>query len=142
MEEQRENYRSLQSTCARLIEQWDQRIRQTNMEHELFAYGNREVSQGEKEIASTLMETNSTLRNAVGRGRETADYLGEVLGNLTEQGGKLKTAQRTLMTSAGNLGLSNSVIKMISRREFGDRMLIFGLIAVTLVIMYLAWRFL
>ena len=92
--------------------------------------------------AANLYQEGKTLDGALSSGTQTMEYLETVIGSLHDQGARLKGVQRRLLSMAHTLGLSDSVIRMINRRGFGDRMLVFGLMALTMIIFLLCWWFL
>ena len=120
----RESYRSLRGTFDREMRQWDRRVRDTNNRREL------------------LSQEGDLLRETLAGSSQTAEWLGGISSHINDQGNRLKGVQRTLLTMASTLGLSDSVIKMISRRTFMDRLLMFALMLMTLVVFFLCWRFL
>jgi len=80
-----------------------------------------------------------------GTHRGMDDLLGignSVLSNLRDQRGVLKGARRRILDLANTLGMSNTVMRLIERRTYQDRFILFGGMLVTLVIMYLGWRYL
>lgn len=64
-----------------------------------------------------------------------------VLENLQEQGGRLRSAQDKLVDIANVLGLSNSLIRVIDRREKGDAMVVYGGIVATTLLLLLVYYF-
>ena len=136
----RESYRSLRRTYDREMAQWDRRIRDTNNRRELFNM--RGTSAESKSIAKGLSEEGNLLRETLASGSHTAEWLGSISEHIGAQGDRLKGVQRTLLTMASTLGLSDSVIKMISRREFMDRLLVFFLMLVTLLVFFLCYKYL
>ena len=62
-----------------------------------------------------------------------------MLNSLGEQRGRLKKAHRTVLDIANVLGLSNSLLQMIERREFGDRVIVFGGMVLTCIILIACW---
>ena len=136
----RESYRSLRRTYDREMAQWDRRIRDTNNRRELLNM--RGTSAESKSIAKGLSDEVTLLRETLASGNHTAEWLGQISEHIGAQGDRLKGVQRTLLTMASTLGLSDSVIKMISRREFMDRLLVFALMILTLLVFFLCYKYL
>lgn len=136
----RESYRSLRRTYDREMAQWDRRIRDTNNRRELLNM--RGTSAESKSIAKGLSDEGTLLRETLASGNHTAEWLGTISEHIGAQGDRLKGVQRTLLTMASTLGLSDSVIKMISRREFMDRLLVFTLMILTLLVFFLCYKYL
>lgn len=102
----------------------------------------RGTSAESKSIAKGLSDEGSLLRETLASGTHTAEWLGSISEHIGAQGDRLKGVQRSLLTMASTLGLSDSVIKMISRREFMDRMLVLFLMILTLIVFFLCYRYL
>ena len=64
-----------------------------------------------------------------------------VLQNLREQRVSLKGVQRKVLDIANTLGLSNTVLRLIERRTYQDKFILYGGMIVCCVIMYLVWRY-
>ena len=60
-----------------------------------------------------------------------------ILGNLRDQKGILKDAQRKVLDVMNTLGLSNTVMRLIERRTAQDKWIFWGGVAITLVVMTL-----
>ena len=59
--------------------------------------------------------------------------------DLRAQGGTLKGAQSKLLDIANTLGLSSSLLSVIQRRQAGDKWLVYGGMAATLLLMWWVW---
>lgn len=64
-----------------------------------------------------------------------------VLENLRSQRLTLKGAQRKILDLANTLGLSNTVMRLIERRTVQDKFILYGGMVVTLIIMFLIWKY-
>ncbi|XP_052698310.1 Golgi SNAP receptor complex member 2-like isoform X1 [Crassostrea angulata] len=64
-----------------------------------------------------------------------------VLENLKSQRLTLKGAQRKILDLANTLGLSNTVMRLIERRTYQDKFILYGGMIVTLIIMFLLWKY-
>jgi golgi SNAP receptor complex member 2 len=79
-----------------------------------------------------------TMRDAVNSTRMMNDYIAsgkETLGNLLSQRERLKSVQRKVFDILNYLGLSNTIIKNVERRDFVDKWLVFvGMLFILLLI--------
>ena len=64
-----------------------------------------------------------------------------ILSNLREQRVSLKGVQKRVLDIANTLGLSNTVLRLIERRTYQDKFILFGGMFLTCVIMFLIWRY-
>ena len=133
----RQAYRSLKHTYDREMSQWDRRIRDANNRTELF--GGCEPSAETKSRANDLGNERDMLLKSLASGNQTAEWQGTLSSHIGVQGDRLKGVQRSLISMASTLGLSDSVIKMIGQREFMDRLLLFALMILTLIIFLLCY---
>ncbi|XP_064488684.1 Golgi SNAP receptor complex member 2-like [Ornithodoros turicata] len=67
---------------------------------------------------------------------------GNVLTNLKEQRGTLKGAHRKMLDVVNTLGMSNTVMRLIEKRTYQDKFILFGGMLVTCVIMFLVVKYL
>ncbi|CAG0920177.1 unnamed protein product [Notodromas monacha] len=87
------------------------------------------------------LQHHTSLQNAH-RGMD--DLIGSgtsILESLRDQRSSLKGVQRKLLDLANTLGLSNSVIRMIERRAYEDKYILFGGMFATSVIIFLIWKY-
>ena len=133
----RDAYRSLKHTYDREMSQWDRRIRDANNRTELF--GSSDTSAETKSRANDLNNERDMLLKSLDSGNQTAQWLGTLSSHIGTQGDRLKGVQRGLVSMAGTLGLSDSVIQMINRREFMDRLLLVALMILTLIVFLLCY---
>ena len=92
-----------------------------------------------KSVANDLNNERDLLLQSVASGNSTAEWLGTLSTHIGGQGDRLKGVQRSLISMASTLGLSDSVIKMIGKREFMDRLLLFSLMVLTLIVFLLCY---
>ena len=59
-----------------------------------------------------------------------------MLGNLNDQRGALKSVQKKVLSVANSLGVSNSVIKTIESRQFWDKVILYGGMLFTLLLLW------
>ena len=64
-----------------------------------------------------------------------------ILSSLRTQRVTLKGAHKKMLDVANTLGLSNTVIRLIDRRAYQDRYILFGGMVVTVIIMLLIWKY-
>ena len=64
-----------------------------------------------------------------------------ILSNLKEQRITLKGAQKKILDIANTLGLSNTVMRLIEKRANQDKLILFGGMIITCIIMFLVWRY-
>ncbi len=65
-----------------------------------------------------------------------SENAGAVLGSLNNQRGALKGVQRKVLDMATSLGLSNNVLRMIERRQFWDKLIVYGGMLLTLALIW------
>eukprot|EP00057_Strongylocentrotus_purpuratus_P034346 XP_794856.3 PREDICTED: Golgi SNAP receptor complex member 2-like [Strongylocentrotus purpuratus] len=61
--------------------------------------------------------------------------------NLRDQRGMLKGAQRKMLDVSNMLGLSNTVMRLIEKRTFQDKIILFGGMILTLIVMYYIYKY-
>ena len=90
-----------------------------------------------------LMDQYQAERESIGRsGQMLNDYIDMArnsLNSLHRQRDFIKGFQRTLYNMGNTLGLSQGVMRIASRRNRGDKMLVYGGMIGTLVFMYMFW---
>ncbi|XP_069105981.1 Golgi SNAP receptor complex member 2-like [Argopecten irradians] len=85
---------------------------------------------------------NERLRNSH---RDIDNLLGSgnsIIDNLKDQRITLKGAHKKMLDVANVLGLSNTVMRLIEKRSYQDKYILFGGMIITCVIMYLVWSYL
>ena len=65
-----------------------------------------------------------------------------ILGNLREQRSTLKGAQKKILDVMNYLGLSNTVLRLIEKRAYQDKFILYGGMIVCCIIMFLVWKYL
>ena len=66
---------------------------------------------------------------------------GTILESLRDQRSTLKGIQKKVLDVAQTLGMSSTVMRLIERRQDGDKWILLGGMVVTCVVMYLVVRF-
>ncbi|GBM86709.1 Golgi SNAP receptor complex member 2 [Araneus ventricosus] len=88
------------------------------------------------------LQHNTSLQNA-NRGMDDLLGSGEsILTNMREQRMTLKGAHKKILDIANTLGLSNTVMRLIEKRTYQDKYVLFGGMFVTCVIMFLVVKYL
>ena len=67
---------------------------------------------------------------------QLTDHAGAVMDVLGKQRGTLKGVHRKVLDMATTLGVSNSVLRFIERRQFWDRLIVYGGMLLTLALLY------
>ena len=65
-----------------------------------------------------------------------------MLGSLREQRVSLKGVQRKVLDIANTLGLSNTVLRLVERRAYQDKFVLYGGMLLTCIVMFFVWRYL
>ncbi|KAH6927594.1 hypothetical protein HPB50_006130 [Hyalomma asiaticum] len=121
-------------------------------------YEREEALQSREELLSKKFSTNDARDTAISideslqfhsraqsANRNVDDLIGSgtsILSNLREQRTTLKGAHRKILDVANTLGMSNTVMRMIERRTYQDKLILFGGMFVTCVVMFLVVKYL
>merc|ERR1719319_909710 len=93
-----------------------------------------------KEKMNQLLSQQESLKRSNNMVSDMLQMSHDVLNDMTRQRRLLDKASRTMATLGRTLGLSNDLIRMISRREFVDRLLVFGgMFCLTMLLLILWW---
>lgn len=88
------------------------------------------------------LQHHNSLQNAH-RGMDELLMTGtSALGNLRDQRQTLKGAHRKILDIANTLGMSNTVMRLIEKRTYQDKFIVFGGMLLTCIIMFLVVRYL
>uniref|UniRef100_A0A023FFN8 Putative golgi snap receptor complex member 2 n=1 Tax=Amblyomma cajennense TaxID=34607 RepID=A0A023FFN8_AMBCJ len=117
-----------------------------------------EALQNREELLSKKFATNDSRDTAIyideslqfhsraqSANRNVDDLIGSgssILTSLREQRTTLKGAHRKILDVANTLGMSNTVMRMIERRTYQDKFILFGGMFVTCVVMFLVVKYL
>jgi len=82
------------------------------------------------------------LNRSVTIARDVEDAGYSILGGIGHQNEQIKTIQKKVYDIGITLGLSKSVMKVIERKQFVDKLLVYGGMLVTLAILFLLWYYL
>ncbi|KAG8188188.1 hypothetical protein JTE90_019466 [Oedothorax gibbosus] len=137
---------------------YDQRHYQTSLQSAMQRRMRREQETRERDELlnqkfSTNRDQNTTIMidhalqhntSLQGAHRGVDDLLGQgasVLGNLREQRSTLKGAHKKILDIANTLGLSNTVMRLIEKRAYTDRYVLFGGMFITCCIMFIVVKY-
>jgi len=81
---------------------------------------------------NSLAQSSAMLDDILGQGKAT-------LTNLSNQNGVLKGAQKKMLEVTSAIGVSNSLVGVIERRNKGDKWLVYGGMVLTLFILLSLW---
>ncbi len=94
---------------------------------------------------SILIDRALEHHNALDRSHRGVDDLlahgGSILESLRDQRNTLKGIQKKMLDVAATLGMSSTVMRLIERRQEGDKYILVGGMVVTCIVMYLVVRF-
>lgn len=85
---------------------------------------------------------DNTLRYSETRINEYINLGTSTLDSLRNQKSVIKSTHRRLMDAGNRLGISQSVMRMISRKSTQDRFIFYGGVIAVLFVIYLCWRYL
>ncbi|KAJ1462596.1 soluble NSF attachment protein receptor [Pelagophyceae sp. CCMP2097] len=88
-----------------------------------------------------LEEEGSSLHRSGAQVDELMESGNATIKSLAQQRERLKATHRNMLSMINTLGISNSVMKLISSREKNDRYIFFAGVTITLVVLYLCIRF-
>ncbi|KAJ8019575.1 Golgi SNAP receptor complex member 2 [Holothuria leucospilota] len=89
----------------------------------------------ELEHHSSLLRTHRDIDDMTDQGMRT-------LQNMREQKTFLKEIHRKMRDVGNTLGLSNTVMRLIEKRAYQDKFILFGGMFITCVVMYLSYKYL
>lgn len=102
---------------------------------------NRDESIEVLNMFSSYQDEHASLQRSNRMMAENLNVGMAALQRLKEQGSTLSRAQQTLVDLTSRLGISNSLLGVIERREFGNRMLVFGGMACVVIILFFVWYY-
>jgi golgi SNAP receptor complex member 2 len=131
-----QHLRSAYENLVSSLENYDKRRYQKDyslQKHELFgkySNGDPEIDDLEMAESSSLIKSQTMLNDYLNTGRET-------LGELLSQRERLKSVQTKVLDILSLLGISNSIMRAVEKRDTFDKYLVFGGMAITLIILFL-----
>jgi Golgi SNAP receptor complex protein 2 len=99
---------------------------------------------GSGEHAITIDAAARESRQLNQAGEQLDEYYAHAVSSLNalqQQRGTLKGVQRKMLDMAQTLGLSNNVLRMIERRQFWDKVLLYGGMLATLALIWFVFRY-
>ncbi|GBG29621.1 Golgi SNAP receptor complex member 2 [Hondaea fermentalgiana] len=104
-------------------------------------FGNRSNdADGVLNLIGDYHQERDSLNNSHNIADQTINVAYSVLDNLQQQRSKLMGAHSKLQNIAQVLGLSDSLLNVIDRREKGDALLVYGGMAATCIFLFIVWR--
>lgn len=136
-----QDFYGFRTSVERHWRRMSQAERERRIQGELFAGR----SEGGDASGSSAVDAYLKEAESLERSKRYVDGLKEygtaVLRQMDEQGDLLKSARRKVWDVANTLGLSNSLMKIIQRRERGDKWLVYGGMALTTSVLFSLWWF-
>lgn len=123
----------------------------------LFRYQREEEERAREALLSTNFVANNSstsirmdadlqhhqgLQNSHRQVDDLLSHGSSILSNLRDQRGVLKGVHKKILDVANTLGLSNTVMRLIERRTTQDKFILYGGMILTLVIMFMIWKYL
>ena len=84
------------------------------------------------EESDSWAQSHTMVSDLIGSGQAS-------LSALVEQRQRLKGVKRFILDIGNKLGLSNSLMRIVERRDVTDAYLVFGGMVITLIVLYLCW---
>mmetsp|Transcript_11395 Transcript_11395/g.15950 ORF Transcript_11395/g.15950 Transcript_11395/m.15950 type:complete len:215 (+) Transcript_11395:302-946(+) len=138
-----DNHMSLEKALTRMESAYQKRARSRQMREKLFGTKDeRDAMRAQHTAYQTYQRNQESLKASNAEADRILETGRATLDNLRKQGDILKRAHRKVLDVANTLGLSNSLIKMIERRENMDKILVFAGMAVSLLVLFLLYYFL
>mmetsp|Transcript_9991 Transcript_9991/g.16083 ORF Transcript_9991/g.16083 Transcript_9991/m.16083 type:complete len:216 (-) Transcript_9991:38-685(-) len=137
-----DSHMTIEKALTRLETSHQRRVRNSQMRDKLFGSPEERAAMSAQYNAYQTYQQN---QESLHRSNEEADRILETgratLENLRNQGSILKSAHRKVLDVANTLGLSNSLIKMIERRENMDKILVFAGMSVSLLVLFILYYY-
>ncbi|ELT94374.1 hypothetical protein CAPTEDRAFT_152195 [Capitella teleta] len=87
------------------------------------------------------LQQHQNLQNSHRQMDDLLTHGSSIIGNLRDQRGMLKGVHKKMLDVANTLGLSNTVMRLIERRTTQDKVILYGGMVLTLVIMFFIWKY-
>lgn len=137
--------RNISSTCANLRATFDDH--RTKVARSETIQQQRDALFGDAEggmLARTDAELFGQEADSIARSNRMVDEYTEMsqanLEAIRRQGVQMKSAHRKLYDIANSLGVSRSLLRVIERRSFWDKLIVYSGMVVTLLVMFFMWR--
>ena len=92
-------------------------------------------------MIDAALQQNQRMHNSHRQMDDLINSGANVLENLKDQRSTLKGAKKRMLDVANSLGLSNTVMRLIERRAYQDKFILYGGMFVTCIIMFLIWKY-
>eukprot|EP00930_Biecheleria_cincta_P075300 TRINITY_DN62464_c0_g1_i1.p1 TRINITY_DN62464_c0_g1~~TRINITY_DN62464_c0_g1_i1.p1 ORF type:complete len:220 (+),score=60.79 TRINITY_DN62464_c0_g1_i1:67-726(+) len=102
-------------------------------------FGDRKKNDGPADDEQALAREHSSLAASNNALDDVLEQANAIFGNLVGQNTVLKNARRKLLDAANVMGVSQSLVNVIDRRQTGDKWLVYGGMALTLFILFSLW---
>lgn len=134
-----QTYSTYDSNFKRLRHRWEQLIERHNVRSELLDWSTSAKAQNARadllDEGAQLDQSQRMINDALAMAASAHESLGS-------QHDILKRGQRALIDIANTVGLSKSLLRVIARREWSDRWLIYALAVFTLVFIWICYKYL
>lgn len=138
LEQSRQRLHELESKGQDRERSWHMQARRDR--EELLGNGQLDLEEADQ-IAMAVAE-NESLKNS---NRGVSDILqvgGALLESLSQQKEVIRRTTDKMESVAGSLGISNSILRAVRRRQWGDAMIVYGGMVTILVILFMFYRWL
>jgi len=102
-------------------------------------FGDKKKTDGPDDEMQGLARENKALRDSATALDEVLEQGRSIFGNLVNQNKVLKSARTKLLDAANVLGVSQSLVNVIDRRQTGDKWLVYGGMALTVFMLFSLW---
>jgi Golgi SNAP receptor complex protein 2 len=114
-------------------------VRQQRERDELLTRRRKRENPGAEHDMNNLAEEASSLDQSQNMVGDLLNSGQASLGGLVEQRQRMRGVKRVVMDIGNRLGLSNSTMRIIERRDITDAYLVFGGMIVTCIVIYFCW---
>lgn len=92
-------------------------------------------------MIDAALQQNNQLQNAHRGMNELLTSGSNIITSLRDQRSTLKGAHKKILDVMNTLGLSNTVMRLIERRTYQDKFILYGGMIVTCLCMWFIWRY-
>lgn len=114
-------------------------VRQQRERDELLTRRRKRANPGAEHDMNNLAEEASSLDQSQNMVGDLLSSGQASLGGLVEQRQRMRSVKRVVLDIGNRLGLSNSTMRIIERRDITDAYLVFGGMIVTCIVIYFCW---
>eukprot|EP00741_Cyanophora_paradoxa_P002404 tig00000076_g2329.t1 len=127
-----DEYTALRSSMDTYMERTFRKQKEAADREALFR-GRQQVQGGDSHVINMLTNERTSLNRSHAAVEGMLTQGADVLRNLVGQRERLKRVQRRMLDVMNSLGLSNTIMRMIERREYTDRWLVYSGMAFTVL---------